>query len=178
MFGRAVRFGVLAVMTLAFAYSPLHAFGRRSAACYPVHCCPVVWCPCPLDPCPIPYPPCPPAPTCCCVFAVTGTPVPVTGPFPAILLVAQVGSGVIVQVDIPSGTNPAPTDLIQVTQSGAGEMRYEGWNKKEVTPGKPGGAIRYSIFLCPIKAGDATVNVGFAYSDNTMKSVPFAFTIR
>jgi len=145
--------------------NPVEACRGRggSSSCCPTPCYPV-W-------------PCPPS-TCCTVYRLSEPVEPIDGPYYPKHRPAQVCHGVIVQIDVPAGAPPFPTDLIQVTQSaGTGAMQYVGWNKHVVTPGLPGSPTRYSIFLCPTKAGDCHIDVGLAYSNNTMKSVPFKFTI-
>lgn len=134
---------------------------RATACCYPDY--PPVW------PCGHGH---------CWVYRVSEPVENVNGPFHTLVRGATVGHGVIVQFDVPSGAPPFPTDTIQVIQSGAGQMRYAGWNKQVVNPGLPGSPTRYSIFLCPVKAGDCLVEVGLAYSNNTMKSVPYKFDIK
>jgi hypothetical protein len=144
----------LSVGSVLLGGAPADACHRRQASCWP----------------------CPPS-HCCWSYSVVGPVEPVNGPFHPVVRHARVCHGVIVQVDVHAGTPTHPTDLIQVTTSGAGRVEYVGWNKCVVHPGLPGGPVRYSIFLCPVTPGECTVNVGFAFSDNTMKNVPFMFQI-
>jgi len=91
--------------------------------------------------------------------------------------VAQLGCGVIVEIDSPGGVAVSPTGLIQVIQTGPGEVKYEGYNAQPVYPVRPGSPTRWSIFLCPAKVGRTEVKVGFVMSDNTIKNVELKFDI-
>ena len=161
MLVRTTALCALASLALALSATPSEACHRRAAVacvCYPIH-------------------PCPPAHGCC-VYSVSEPPEPLGGPFKPLLRGAKLGHGVIVQVDWPSGTTPAPLDVFVVTTTGTGDFAYEGWNKKVLSPGMPGGPVRYSFFLCPTKRGNATVEVSFVMSDKTIKTVPFAFDVK
>ncbi len=156
----SIRFslcGLVAAVLLTGFASPAEAFGRRSSqGCVPV------WCVC--------HP--------CCVYTVSEPVVKIDGPFPSIVRAAQVGHGVIVQVDVPTGLQVMPADVFNViATAGTGEMAYEGYNKALTNPGTPGAPIRYSFFLCPKKAGPVTIEIGIVMSDNTIKKVPFSFNI-
>jgi hypothetical protein len=101
----------------------------------------------------------------------------IDGPFPTLVRKAHVCSGEIVEIIATFGAPPQPTDTIVVTQLGNGEMRYTGYNICPVTPGLPGSPLRYSIFLCPVKAGDCEVFVDIYYTDTKAHRVPFRFAI-
>lgn len=146
----------------------ISAFGRHGrSSC----CCTSYYTPCS---------PCPPCQTdCCCLYTVSGDPVPIGGPFPTLLRSVHVCGGVIVQIDVPFGAPPFPTDqIVVINTAGAGHMHYTGYNKKAVHPGLPGSPTRYSIFLCPEKLGKCTVQVTLFFSDGTSKMVPFEFEIK
>lgn len=179
MFVRLAQCGVLAALVLVLSPGSADAFGRRAVVtqvCCPAYCHPSYSC-------------CYPTYTCCdltyqwpvapcgCGFVVSEPAVPLGGPFPTSVRGAKVGHGIVVQVDVHSGVNPSPTDVFQVTSSGTGAFKYEGWYKTDLNPGLPGGTIRYSFLLCPTKAGDTTVDVDFVMSNKTIKTVPFKFHV-
>lgn len=171
MLVRITRVGFFAAIALALSAAPADAFGRRSSggqACYPVYCYPT---PCyPICPCSvIPH---------CCVYTPSEPVEPLNGPYHTLVRGASLGNGVIVQVDVSSGTASQPLDVFVVTARGTGDFRYEGWNKKELSPGTPGGTVRYSFFLCPTRAGATTVDVDFVMSDKKVVTVPFSFNIK
>jgi hypothetical protein len=115
--------------------------------------------------------------SCCICYKNVGDPVEIKGPYWSAAEKVKVGHGVIVRVNVPSGIHPAPTDQFSVIFSGPGEVKYEGYNKVFLEPGKPGGTVQYSFFLCPTKAGKCDVKVGFIFSDNTIHNVPFSLDI-
>lgn len=160
MLVRSTALCALAALALALSASPSEACGRRApraCACYPIH-------------------PCPPA-SCCSVYSVSEPVEKLGGPYHPILRTAKLCHGVIVQVDWPSGTNPAPCDEFCVSVTGPGHLKYEGWNKKELSPGTPGGTVRYSFFLCPTQCGKARVDVTFKMSSGSPITVPFLFDV-
>jgi hypothetical protein len=152
-FSRAVA---LAVLLLVLCGDPSYAC-RRRGPCGP--------------------PPCVPCDDCC-VYRASFPVVPIDGPFPTLVRGAALGSGLIVQFEVPFGSPPFPTDDIAVQMTGNGLMRYVGWNKRTVTPGLPGSPTLYSIFLCPVRIGDCHVAVRLSFSNGTSKTVPYAFHVR
>jgi|GEM_PF-4181455 hypothetical protein len=56
-------------------------------------------------------------------------------------------------------------------------MLYYGWNTCIVYPGRPGGPIRYSIFLCGYQIGDCEVEVRLKYTDGSIHKAKYHFRI-
>jgi|SRR5579875_688937 len=114
----------------------------------------------------------------CCVFHVSEPPVPIDGPFPKITRWVCVGEGVIAQFDVPSAIHPGPVDPPEVFQTGGeGRMLYYGWNKCVLYPGRPGGPIRYSIFLCGYRVGECDIEVWLKYTDGSIHKAKYRFHI-
>lgn len=161
MFLRVLKVTLTAGFCLLAATGSADAFGRRQATnCY--------------TPCDYyPHYPCSP----CVVYRVSPPPEPLYGPYTNQLRVVKLGNGVIVEITEPTGIEHKATGLIQVIQTGPGEVKYEGYNKRLSNPGMPGAPIIWSIFLCPTKAGKTDVKVGFVLSNNTMQNVELKFDI-
>jgi hypothetical protein len=163
MFAKVAKAGFLAGLLLVSAAAPAEAFGRRQAtSCYTSSY----------------YPCCPCYPGHCFVYRVSEPIEKLHGPPSGVIRTVWLGEGAIVEIDAPTGTASSPTGLIQVIQTGPGEVKYEGYNTRAVPPVMPGSPIRWSIFLCPTKKGRTTVKVGFVMSDNTIVNVQLEFDIK
>ena len=117
------------------------------------------------------------------VYVVSPPPVPLYStddPKPKVRVV-PFGKGVIVEFTVPSGIPPQspPTGTIHVTKlSGAGEMKYEGYNKRHEHPSMPGATQTvYSVFLLPTKAGMIEVKVEFVLANGTTQPHTLAFDV-
>ncbi|MBN9518689.1 hypothetical protein J0H58_09250 [bacterium] len=161
MLARLVLLGCASCVAVLTTAGSADAFGRRNRCTTTTYC----------EPCP---PPCPPCPPChpCGVFRVSEPPVDTKGDT-AKHRKAHVGHGVIVQIDFPCGKEH-PTGSIHLHQNGPGEFRYVGYNTCSPAPHNH---VRYSVFLCPTKAGDNHIRIGFVMSDGSITHVPFKFDI-
>lgn len=165
MFVKVAQAGLLAGLVLVGFANPAEAFGRRQATtCYTPYCYPCYPCePCHHGP--------------CLIYHVSHPHELLRGPYTNHLRVVHFGYGVIVEIEDPTGLANHPTGQIQVIQSGPGEVRFEGYNKRFVHPGVPGAPVIWSVFLCPTKIGKTDVKVGFMMSDNTVVNVALKFDI-
>ncbi len=169
MYKRLAGLAFLAIALFAGASTPVEACHRRNLVYYSYDCYNPCWC---VNSCVWPT-------SCCIVYKESEPSVNINGPFPTLVRHGKVGCGIIVKIEVPTGTQIAPTDLISVIKtSGSGEIKYEGYNKVYKNPGMPGSPIVYSIFLCPTTSGQISIDVGFVMSNNTIRNVPFAFDIQ